>query len=202
MGWGILILCAAAASAQERILNFDRDSVGGAPMGWTSDGEPWRVAEESQASSPPHVLTPPHSVLSGGALAHLVVSSATFLNGDVGVRFRITREDPPLVFGLLWSYTDAGNYEEIEINTQSNVVALISVRDGKPREWADDSLVFTPNTWHLLQVQAQPKQLTLFLDNEIILTKKTPLRKKAGQIGLSVAPNALIQFDDFAWRGN
>src|ERR1700679_1386064 len=90
----LLIFCAVTvASAQEHIMNFDRDKAGGAPQGWISDGEPWRVIEESQASSPPHVLIPPRSVLSGGSLTHLVISSVTFLNGDIGVRFRTTRED-------------------------------------------------------------------------------------------------------------
>jgi hypothetical protein len=198
----LLIFVAVGAHAQERIMNFDRDKAGGAPQGWVSDGEPWRVAEESQASSPPHVLTPPHSVLTGGMLTHLFVSSTTFLNGDVGMRFRTTREDPPVIFGLLWSYADAANYEEVEINTQSSVFSLITVHDGKARAVASDSFIFTPNTWHLLQVQAGPKQLTLYLDNEVIVTQKTPARKKAGLVGLSVVPNSPIQFDDFAWRGN
>jgi hypothetical protein len=197
------ILCAMNGFAvQEHTMNFDHDKAEGAPQGWISDGDNWRVIEEHQASSQSHVLVPPHSVLTGGRLTRLLISSATFLNGDVGVRFRTIHEDPPVVFGLLWSFADARNYEEVEINTQSNVFSLISVRNGKPRELASDSFLFTPNTWHLLQIQASPKQLTLYLDNEIVVAQKTSLRKIIGQVGLSVVPNSPIQFDDFAWRAD
>ena len=132
---------------------------------------------------------------------HILVSSSVFRVGDAGVRFRTTLEEPASVFGLLWSYKDEGNYEEVQINTQNNVVTLTAVHEGKGHVLSHESLVFTPNTWHLLQVQAMPKQVTIFLDNQAILASKTPLRQQSGQVGLSVVPSSPLQLDDFAWRG-
>jgi len=197
---GLVFIALAAKAAPERIMDFDRDKAPGAPQGWVSEGAPWRVVAERQAASPPNVLMPPRSVLTGGLLTQVRVSSSVFLNGDVGVRFRTTQEEPAAVFGLLWSYQDGGNYEEVQVNTQNNLVTLSAVHNGKGRVLSHESLVFTPNTWHLLQVQAGPKKLIVYLDNDVVLAGKSALRRQIGQVGLSVVPSSPLQLDDFAWR--
>jgi hypothetical protein len=188
-------------SAQEHILNFDHDRAGGPPAGWESDGSPWRVMDERQASSKPHVLMPPETVLTGGGLAHLLLSSSAFSSGDLGVRFRMMREDPPSIFGLLWNFTDEGNYQEVQINTQTNTVSMATTHAGHMRSVKDEGLVFTPNTWHLLQIRVLAKQVIVFVDNDVVLSSRVTVAKTSGRVGLSVNPSSPLQMDDFAWRG-
>jgi|GEM_PF-2491661 len=200
IGGMVWLLGAVPSFSQEHIFDFDHDKAGEPPQGWISDGEPWRIMNEPQAPSKPNVLVAPRSVLGGGSAAHLFVSSAPFTTGDLGVRFRTTREDPPAVFALVWGLDKNGNYEELEVNTQTNTVSLVTAHEGKIHLVRQESLMFTPNTWHLLQVQVLPKQRIVYVDNEMVVTGSGALIKNPGQIGLSMIASSPLQLDDFAWR--
>jgi len=198
LGMGCALMFATRAAHAEHLLNFDKDKAGQPPQGWETRDDAWRVVDEPQAPSKPHVLMPPQTVLAAGGLDHLWVSSSAFVNGSVGVRFR-TQQESPAVFGLLWGGT-AAEFAEVQINTQSNSVMVATTHNGKTKLANQETIVFTPNTWHLLQVMSLAKQTVVYLDGEIVLTATTPLRKTPGAVGLSVTPNAPLQFDDFAWR--
>lgn len=195
-----VLLVAGPIWAAEQIFDFERDTPGQSPAGFSSAGDVWPVARVERAASGANVLLAPRSVLSAGSPLPLILKESSLALGDIGVQFRQLKEDRASAVGLIWNWQNEENFDQLLLDVTGSVLTVIRVRDGKAKAVKSESTVFTPHMWHSLQVQVLPKQVTVFLDGTPALLAKMKADATPRSVGLSALPGSAVQLDDFAWR--
>jgi len=197
----LLVLTAGAAQAVgEKAYFFDQDRPGMAPEGLVSSGDPWRVMADRQAVSAPHVLVPPRSALSGGQATLLLVKNGVMRDGDMGFRFRALHEGRPGMIGLVWRYRDAQNFYAVQLDLNTESVALIRRAKGKTKVLRSEGLLLTSPVWHALQVRVQGRHIAVVFNDNVVLQATDKTMDGPGQLGIQASPGDGVQIDDFAYR--
>ena len=112
------------------IIDFENDSAGAAPKGWTltmtGRGAPkWTVERDATAPSRGQVLQQ-----SGSATFPLALKDGTSIkDGFVEVKFKAIAGSEDLAAGIVWRARDANNYYVVRANAlEDNVVLYKTVK--------------------------------------------------------------------------
>lgn len=204
----ILLLCPAAYSAS---LNFDQETVGQAPSGWTfaitGAGQPdWRVEKASGAPSGTGVLK--QSALVAKSSFPLALKNDTLVkDGFVEVKFKTVSGETDQAAGVVWRAQSVTNYYICRANALEDNMVLYKVENGKRQAleivgrqggYGVDTKVL-PAQWHTLRVEFAGSRFKVLFNGKLLFETEDTTFKDAGAVGLWTKADSVTIFDDFSW---
>ncbi len=207
-----VVLCLAVGRmAMAETVEFDRDTLGAPPRGWTitmtGRGDPkWTVEKDDTAPSRSSVLKQ-----SGKATYPLALKDGTSIkDGFVEVRFKAVSGKEDRAAGVVWRVQDANNYYVVRANALEDNVVLYKTVNGirSPldivgRKGGYGVEVRVPaNQWHALRVDFAGARFTVIFNGTSLFEVEDATFGDAGKVGLWTKADSVTAFDGFAYRDN
>jgi hypothetical protein len=212
---GVLALVASLRCADAEIFNFDSDTAGTLPSGWTSTmthagGAPkWQVIADATAPSKPNVLAQLSNDPADGRFPLAILDKANFKDGELSVRCKAIAGHVDQGCGLVWRYRDANNYYLTRANALEDNVVLYKVEKGRRSSIAPKG---TPHgtygvkhkvpsqTWNTLRVTFDGPQFAVYFNGQKLFEVEDATFTDSGKVGLWTKADSVIHFDDFDVR--
>ena len=179
-------------------INFDHDTTGVLPSGWTSGvtgrGTPkWSVEKDDGAPSPPNVLKQSGS----GTFPWCVKTDTSIENGSVEVKFKAISGREDAAGGVVWRWKDADNYYVARANALEDNVSLYHTTNGRRNTIKYVNAPVAKNQWHTLRVEFEGKSIRVTLDGKLYIEQQDDNIRGAGSVGLWTKADSITAFDDF-----
>ena len=206
------LLLAGFAGAGAETFNFDADSTGTIPPGWTSTmthagGAPrWEIVGDNTAPSKPKVLAQLSTDATDGRFPLAILEKANFKNGELSVRTRAISGHVDQGAGLVWRYRDPNNYYIVRANALEDNVVLYKVQTGRRSSIAPKGTAkgtygvkhkVPSQVWNTLRVTFQGPQFEVYFNGEKLFEVEDSTFTEAGKVGLWTKADSVIHFDDF-----
>jgi hypothetical protein len=182
--------------------NFDKQSPGGMPQGFTSatygEGQEgsWKIDAAPGAPSAPHAVLAVSSCTACSQL--LIAQEFKYEYPDLAVRFRQTGGQGSI--GVLFGLTDQMNFYAALVDLSGKMLRVIRVVEGKETVLGEAPLKPKPVEWHTFRVQRNTiiskDFIETFFDGQLTLSAEDQ-SLGLGQIGLMVRGDLSVQFDSF-----
>ncbi|HMC17396.1 MAG TPA: hypothetical protein VKI18_17300 [Albitalea sp.] len=194
------LLCTANAMATP--LNFDADSTGRAPAGWTcgatGKGTPRWTVEADAAATPPRKLLRQ----SGAApFPWCVKDQSALSDGWVEVRFRALAGREDQAGGVVWRWKNGDNYYVARANALENNVSLYYTEGGVRKTLKYVDAPVAAKVWHTLRVEFTGSRILVLLDGQRRIELDDRHIGGAGAIGVWTKADSVTEFADFAYGG-
>jgi len=179
-------------------INFDRDALGEAPLGWTPGvtgrGSPrWTVESDATAPSKSNVLKQ-----SGrGDFPWCVKSDTNLADGYVEVRFKPIAGKEDQAGGVVWRWQDGNNYYVARANALEDNVSLYYTQNGRRITIKYVDAPVARNEWHTLRVSFKGAHMRVALDGKTYIDLEDQHIKGAGRVGVWTKADSVTLFDDF-----
>ena len=191
----------AAAAAQSTVVRtFDDDKLGAPPPGFVTAvgrdavADRWTVAREGKGRVLLH-----HGQASPEGFAVAVLSGAQYHDVEISVRLKMVAGSRSA--GLVWKYKDPLNHYAVQLDLSRQEVAVYRVSSGnRIRLEREDDLELDPEAWHSLKVHQRDGQLRVYLGGIRVFTERDRLPRGRAAVGLWVAGDATVMFDDLRVR--
>lgn len=190
----VLLAISLAAQEQKKTWNFDLDSLGTLPKGFTGEVGEWKVAADTTAPSRPKVLAQV-AKNSGSTYNVVLVSDTTFRDVDLSVRMKAVAGEEDQGGGLVWRAKGAKNYYLARYNPLEDNYRVYKVEKGRRIQLQSAEVKSSPG-WHALRVTMKDDHIQCHLDGKVYLDVRDPTFPEAGRIGLWSKADAQSQFDD------
>jgi len=190
----VLLATVLAAQNPEKIWNFDADSAGSIPEGFTANSGEWKVIRDSTAPSKPNVLAQ-LGKNSGSTFNVCLMNDTNYKDLDVSVKMKAITGKEDQGGGLLWRAKDAKNYYGARYNPLEDNYRVYKVEKGR-RSQLQSADIKHSEGWHTLRVTMQGDRIEGYYDGKKYLDVKDPTFQKAGRIGLWTKADAQSHFDD------
>ena len=207
LGLGLLLLrLAAPVQAGEQVWNFDRDSPGRPPTGFTSaltgQGTPgaWVVLSDPSAASPPNVLAQTSADNTDYRFPLALADGTSYKDFVVHVKFKTISGTVDQSAGLVFRVQDKDNYYVVRANALENNFRFYHVVKGRRVQFAGASLKVSPQAWHEIKVEARGNEFRCYFDGQLQITATDTTFQSAGQIGLWTKADSVIYFDGLTVR--
>ncbi len=196
-------------------INFDRDTAGAAPRGFTAgltgQGSPgrWLVQADATAPSQPNVLVQAEADPTSYRFPLCVYDGFQAADVDLAVKFKAISGTKDQAAGLVWRFQDTNNYYVVRANALENNVVLYKMENGKRTDLkptgADakaygKAVPVTPGKWHTLRLLAKGNLFEVFLNGQKLFEVKDTTFAQAGKAGLWTKADSVTAFDDFAFE--
>jgi hypothetical protein len=190
------------------IIDFENDSAGAAPKGWTltmtGRGAPkWTVERDATAPSRGQVLQQ-----SGSATFPLALKDGTSIkDGFVEVKFKPISGSEDRAGGIVWRARDANNYYVVRANAlEDNVVLYKTVNGvrsslnlvGQKGGYGVKTAV-PANQWHTLRVEFAGARFNVVFNGKPLLAVEDATFPEAGMVGLWTKADSVTVFSDFTY---
>ena len=209
---GIAVLAMAAflpthaATTDPAKRDFEADAVGAPPAGFElvrtgggAEGK-WVVRAEKGADKN-HVLAQEGGDTTDNRFPVAVLKDGAYKDVALSVRARPLSGHVDQAFGLVWRYKDARNYYVTRCNALEDNCRVYHVVDGVRRQFGNQDLKVTTNTWHTVKVRATGDRLGVFFDGNRVFDGTDDTFREAGKVGLWTKADSIIEFDDFTVEG-
>ncbi|MEK6407350.1 MAG: family 16 glycoside hydrolase [Acidobacteriota bacterium] len=205
-----VFLLASAVGAQTKTINFDRDSAGKAPAGFsfalTGQGKPgvWVIAKDDSSPGQKNVLAQTDPDPTGYRFPVAVFDGLTATDVDVSVKFKPISGKKDQAAGIMWRYKDNNNYYIVRANALENNVVLYKVESGKRtdlplkgegRTYGKKAPV-PANQWSELRVTAKGNLFAVYLNGQKLYEVEDSTFTEAGKVGLWTKADSVTYFDD------
>ena len=196
----IVVTSMLMAGASMETVNFDGETVGKPPAGWTATQTgtgmaQWAIVQDDTAPSKPHVLQQ-----SGEATYPVCLKDDTSLkDGFVEVKFKAVSGREDQAGGLIWRARDANNYYVARANALENNVTIYDTMNGRRTERKRVSMKVATNQWHTLRVDFQANHFVVMLNGQNALEWDDEKFKDAGKVGVWTKADSVTRFDDFTY---
>ena len=192
------LFCTVNAMATS--LNFDADTVGGAPTGWTcgatGKGTPRWTVEADAAATPQRKLLRQ----SGAAPFPWCVKDQTALaDGWVEVRFRALAGREDQAGGVVWRWKNGDNYYVARANALENNVSLYYTEGGTRKTLKYVDAPVAAKVWHTLRVEFAGSRIVVLLDGQRRIELDDRHIGGAGAVGVWTKADSVTEFADFAY---
>ena len=206
----VTLLACNTVQAQASNASWDFDDVpaGELPAGWkveaTNPKGPmatWQVIKDPTAPSGGHVLamtSPNHTF--GGTFNICWTDTASFLDGEIEVRFKAVTGEEDQGGGVIWRVQDKENYYIARFNPLENNFRIYYVLDGARKTLADVRIKLPAGKWHTLKIVQRGNRYEGYLNGKKLLEGTDDLFTRAGGVGLWTKADAVTSFDDFTVR--
>jgi hypothetical protein len=205
-----VFLFASATGAQTKTLNFDNDSVGKPPAGFsfalTGQGKPgtWVIAKDDSSPAQKNVLAQTDPDPTGFRFPVAVFDGLTAIDVEVSVKFKPISGKKDQGAGIVWRYKDNNNYYIVRANALENNVVLYKVENGKRtdlelegegRTYGKKETV-PSGRWGTLSVVANGQKFEVFHNGKKLYEVVDWTFRDAGKVGLWTKADSVIYFDD------
>jgi hypothetical protein len=207
----MILLMAGTHEASAQLYNFDKDTVGQPPHGFscglTGRGRPgvWVVRADDSAPSRLNVLAQIDPDATDYRFPVCVVDGFSAVNVDVSVRFKPVSGNGDQAAGLVWRYQDVNNYYIVRANANENNVTLYKVESGKrislapkgtPPSTYGMSAPVKSGQWGTLRVVANGTLFRIYYNNQPLYDVEDATFAGAGKIGVWTKADSVTYFDD------
>ena len=203
-----VILLAMWSTVMAETINFDTDTMGAAPIGWTiamtGRGQPkWIIEADPTSPSKGNVLKQ-----SGTATFPLAIKDGTELrDGFVEVNFKAVAGSEDRAAGLVWRVRDANNYYVVRANALEDNVVLYKTVDGRRseleiigRKGGYGVKTSVPSgQWHRLRVEFAGTRFKVFFNGANLFEVNDATFPNSGRVGLWTKADSVTLFDGFAY---
>jgi hypothetical protein len=203
-----IILFGATVAGAAQSANFDGDTVGAPPKGWTltmtGRGTPkWTVERDETAPSKGQVLKQ-----SGTATYPLALKEGTDIkDGFVEVKFKPISGSEDRAGGLVWRARDANNYYVVRANAlEDNVVLYKTVNGARSsldivgRKGGYGLKASVPaDRWHTLRVEYAGTRFKVIFNGQPLFEVEDATFTGAGMVGLWTKADSVTAFDAFTF---
>jgi hypothetical protein len=178
--------------------NFDSDTPGKPPAGWTATqtgtGEAkWTVEKDDTAPSKPNVLKQ-----SGEATFPVCLKNDTSLkDGFVEVKFKPVAGKEDQAGGVVWRARDADNYYIARANALEDNVTIYHTIKGRRVAFKTMDTKVEPGVWHTLRVDFAGDKFTVTFDGRKVIEATDKSFTDAGKVGVWTKADSVTLFDDF-----
>ena len=203
---GLSFVLALPSSAQmgERVWNFDKDTAGKAPQGFSSAltgqgtiGE-WTVMKDATAPSQPNVLAQTSQDKTDYRFTLAIAEGTNYKNLALSVKFKAISGKVDQGAGLVFRLKDKGNYYIVRANALEDNFRLYHVVKGRRVQFAGANFKVTSQEWHEIKVEARGDEFKCYYDKQLKFTAKDGTFSDAGKVGLWTKADSVIYFDDLA----
>ncbi len=192
------------AQTGERVWNFDRDTPGKPPAGFTSalTGQgaigQWVVMKEATAPSQPNVLVQASDDKTDYRFPLAIAEGTNYKDLALSVRFKAISGKIDQGAGLIFRLKDKDNYYVVRANALEDNFRLYHVVSGRRIQFAGANFKVTSHEWHEIKVEARGDEFKCYYDGQLKFSAKDSTFKDAGKIGLWTKADSVIYFDDLA----
>ncbi len=185
-----------------RSWNFDHDTVGGSPAGFTSalTGQGtighWEVRADSTAPSPPNVLAQTSQDKTDYRFPLAIAEGTSYKDLALSVKFKAVSGKVDQGAGLVFRLRDKDNYYIVRANALEDNFRLYHVVNGRRVQFAGINFKVSSQAWHEIKVEARGDEFKCYYDGQLRITAKDSTFKDAGRIGLWTKADSVIYFDD------
>lgn len=205
-----VFLLAFAVGAQTKTINFDHDSIGKPPAGFsfalTGQGKPgvWVIAKDGSSPGQKNVLAQTDPDPTGYRFPVAVFDGLTATDVDVSVKFKPISGKKDEAAGIVWRYKDNNNYYIVRANALENNVVLYKVESGKRtdlplkgegRTYGKKAPV-PANQWSELRVTAKGNLFAVYLNGQKLYEVEDSTFTETGKVGLWTKADSVTYFDD------
>ncbi|MFY9569936.1 MAG: family 16 glycoside hydrolase [Blastocatellia bacterium] len=205
----VVFLLAPATGAQTKTINFDSDSVGKAPAGFsfalTGQGKPgvWVIARDGSSPGHANVLAQTDPDPTGFRFPVAVFDGLSAADVDISVSFKPISGKKDQGAGIVWRYKD-NNYYIVRANALENNVVLYKLEKGKRtdlplkgegRTYGKKETV-PSGQWGTLRVLAKGNLFEVYHDGKKLYEVEDDTFKDGGKVGVWTKADSVIYFDD------
>ena len=205
-----VLFIASASIAQTKAINFDQDTQGQPPSGFsfglTGSGKAgvWVVRQDDSSPGQKSVLAQTDADATSYRFPLAIYDGVTAKDLDVSVKFKPVSGGKDQAAGIVWRLKDANNYYIVRANALENNVVLYKVENGKREDLplrgegrTYGKKVRVPKAeWSTLRVLAKGSLFTVFLNGEKLYDVEDGAFKEAGKVGLWTKADSVTYFDD------
>jgi hypothetical protein len=178
-------------------VNFDADTVGQPPAGWTCGatgrGAPkWTVEVDAGATGQRKILRQSGT----GTFPWCVKSDTALTDGSIEVRFRPISGREDQAGGLVWRWKDGDNYYVARANALENNVSLYYTERGSRKTL---KYVDAAGAWHTLRVDFAGTRIAVALDGKRYIEVDDSHIGGSGKVGVWTKADSVTAFDDFSY---
>ena len=190
----------SASAAWSETINFDRDSAGAVPPGWscgvTGRGTPkWQIETDATAPSAPNVLEQSGS----GTFPWCIKQGGTITDGFVEVRFKSISGREDQAGGIVWRWKDGDNYYVARANALENNVSLYYTERARRNTLKYVDAPVARNAWHTLRVEFLATRIKVALNGKTYIELDDDHIAGAGAVGVWTKADSATAFDDFSF---
>ena len=196
-----LIALLGTGAAQTASYNFEGDSVGKQPGGFTSyatGGGPagkWVIQEMAGAPSGKHVVVQTDSDPTDTRFPVLIADKGEYGDLDASVRGKTLSGKVDQGIGLIFRFRDPRSYYIVRANALENNFRLYKMVGGRRLQFAGADVTVTTAEWHTIRVVARGEHITCSFDGKQLIDAKDATYT-VGKIGLWTKADSVIAFDD------
>ena len=191
-----------AAQTGERVWNFDHDTAGKPPQGFTSAltgkgtiGE-WTVMKDVTATSQPNILAQTSQDKTDYRFTLAIADGTNYKDLALSVKFKAIAGKVDQGAGLIFRLQDKDNYYIVRANALEDNFRLYHVVKGQRVQFAGANFKVTSQEWHEIKVDARGDEFKCYYDKQLKFTAKDGTFKDAGKVGLWTKADSVIYFDD------
>ncbi len=196
------VLAAADDGKGPIVVDFEKDTVGGAPEGFsfartgTGPEGSWVVRAAEGAASGANVLAQTSTDDTDRRFPVAVWTEGSWADVSVSVRIRPVEGEADQAGGLVLRYTDADNYYVARANALENNCRFYFVKEGERRQLGTADVPIDPGQWCTLKVEAKGSRFTVWLDGKELFQVDDKTLAGPGAVGLWTKSDSVTQFDD------
>ena len=191
--------------------NFDNDTKGAAPKGFTTaltgkgKAGTWVVMADESAPSKPNVLAQTDADSTSYRFPLCIFDGTSAKDVDITVKFKPMDGKVDQAAGIVWRYKDANNYYIARANALEGNVVMYKVENGKrsdlkPRSaglFAYGVKSSVPSKqWSTLRIVAKGKLFEIYLNDKKLFDLEDSTFPEAGKVGLWTKADSVTYFDD------
>ena len=181
-------------------INFESDTAGAAPTGWTAGvtgrgTRRWSVEAEAGAPSGTKVLQQGGR----GDFPWCVRNEPQFADGFVEVKFKAVSGKEDQAGGVVWRWKDGDNYYVARANALEDNVSLYYTQAGRRITIKYVDAPVAKNQWHTLRVEFAGKRIRVALDGKFYIEADDEHISGPGRVGVWTKADSVTLFDDFVY---
>jgi len=183
------------------VINFEKDTVGQAPAGFTSyatgDGPAgkWLVQVMADAPSGKQVVVQTDAEATDNRFPVLIADKEDYVDVDVSVKGKAISGKVDQGIGLVFRFRDPRSYYVVRGNALENNVRLYKMVDGRRKQFAGAEVQVTSGRWHTLRVVARGDHIVCYFDGQKLIDTHDATYG-IGKVGLWTKADSVTAFDD------
>jgi hypothetical protein len=201
IGLGMAEAQASSLAPSIMVINFEKDTVGQTPAGFTSyasgDGPAgkWVVQVMAGAPSAKRVVVQTDADDTDNRYPVLIAAKEDYADVDVSVKGKAISGKGDKGIGLVFRFRDPQSYYVVRANALENNVRLYKMVDGRRKQFGGAEARVASGLWYTLRVVAQGDHIVCYFDGQKLIDVRDATYTK-GKVGLWTKADSVIAFDD------
>jgi len=186
-------------SEKDTIINFESDSEGQLPKGFTqtATGAPqelnWKVVSDNG-----NKVAAQQAKNSGGYFNLLILDKPGYKDLHASVRIKAVAGNEDQGGGLVWRYKDNNNYYVARYNPLEENFRFYKVVNGSRKQLKSVNSHTKSGEWFIMQVDMKGNKITCSLNSQQLIEATDNTFPSAGRVGFWTKADAQSYFDEFS----